>query len=158
MRRRREGDPWEGAVGAIDVWNPDGRYVGTLPPDDPPMPDAFGPDGLAAWIELLITDRLAPLSAILGPEWRTTAALLLFLAPSLIRDQVGDGSGKPRLTQQKDDLATVVGAVIGHMSAKRVRLLLAHSTGDSLALESAIGMAASLIGLLWNPVPRTCRA
>ena len=31
----------------IDDWNPDGRYVGTLPPDDPPMPDAFGPDGLA---------------------------------------------------------------------------------------------------------------
>ena len=31
---------------------PDGRYVGTLPPDDPPMPDAFGPDGLAAWVEL----------------------------------------------------------------------------------------------------------
>ncbi len=52
VRRRREGDPWEGAVGVIDVWNPDGRYVGTLPPDDPPMPDAFGPEGLAAWVEL----------------------------------------------------------------------------------------------------------
>ena len=48
VRRRREGDPGDGAVGVIDVWNPDGRYVGTLPPDDPPMPDAFGPDGLAA--------------------------------------------------------------------------------------------------------------
>ena len=36
----------------IDVWNPAGRYVGTLRPDDPPMPDAFGPDGLAAWVEL----------------------------------------------------------------------------------------------------------
>ena len=52
VRRRREGDPWEGAVGVIDVWNPDGRYVGTLPPDDPPMPDAFGPDGLVAWVEV----------------------------------------------------------------------------------------------------------
>ena len=52
VRRRREGDPWEGAVGVIDVWNPDGRYVGTLPPGDPPMPDAFGPDGLAAWVEV----------------------------------------------------------------------------------------------------------
>ena len=65
--RRREGDPWEGAVGVIDVWNPDGRYVGTLPPDDPPMPDAFGPDGLAAWVELdeldvptIIVRRLPP--------------------------------------------------------------------------------------------------
>ena len=28
VRRRREGDPWEGAVGVIDVWNPDRRYVG----------------------------------------------------------------------------------------------------------------------------------
>ena len=52
VRRRREVDPWEGAVGVIDVWNPDGRYVGTLPPDGPPMPDAFGPDGMAAWVEL----------------------------------------------------------------------------------------------------------
>ena len=52
VRRRRDGDPWVGAVGVIDVWSPDGRYVGTLPPDDPPMPDAFGPDGLAAWVEL----------------------------------------------------------------------------------------------------------
>ena len=52
VRRRREGDPWEGAVGVIDVWNPEGRYVGTFPPGDPPMPDAFGPDGLAAWVVL----------------------------------------------------------------------------------------------------------
>ena len=39
-----------------------------------------------------IADRLAPLSAILGPEWRTTAASPLFLALSPIRDHVGDGS------------------------------------------------------------------
>ena len=45
-RRRREGDPWEEAVGAIDVWNPDGRYVGTLPPDDPPCPTPSAP---TAW-------------------------------------------------------------------------------------------------------------
>lgn len=31
---------------------PYGRYIGALPPDDPPMPDPFGPDGLAAWVEL----------------------------------------------------------------------------------------------------------
>ncbi len=67
VERRREGDPWEGAAGVIDVWNPDGRYVGTLPPDDPPMPDAFGPDGLAAWVELdeldvptIVVGRLPP--------------------------------------------------------------------------------------------------
>ena len=67
VERRREGDPWEGAVGVIDVWNPDGSYVGTLPPDDPPMPDAFGPDGLAAWVELdeldvptIVVGRLPP--------------------------------------------------------------------------------------------------
>ena len=67
VQRRREGDPWEGAVGVIDVWNPGGSYVGTLPPDDPPMPDAFGPDGLAAWVELdeldvptIIVGRLPP--------------------------------------------------------------------------------------------------
>ena len=93
MRRRREGDPWEGAVGAINVWNPDGRYVGTLPPDDPPMPDAFGPDGLAAWIELLITDRLAPLSAILGPEWRTTHSSAS-RAPSIPRPLSDTRSGR----------------------------------------------------------------
>ncbi len=52
VRRRRAVDPWEEPVGVIDVWNSDGRYVGTLPPADPPMPDAFGPDGLAAWVEL----------------------------------------------------------------------------------------------------------
>ena len=67
VRRRRVGDPWEGAVGVIDVWNPDGRYVGTLPAGDPPMPEAFGPDGLAAWVELdeldvptIVVRRLPP--------------------------------------------------------------------------------------------------
>ncbi|MCY3809685.1 MAG: hypothetical protein OXG58_09740 [Gemmatimonadetes bacterium] len=52
VRHRREGDPWTGAVGVIDVWSPDGRYVGTLPPEGLRMPDAFGPDGLMAYIEL----------------------------------------------------------------------------------------------------------
>lgn len=47
----------------IDVWNPDGRYVGTPPPDDRPMPDAFGPDGLAAWVEL---DELDVPTVIVG--------------------------------------------------------------------------------------------
>ena len=50
-------------------------------------------------------------------------------APSPIRDQVGGGSCEPRLTQQEDDLATVVGAVIGHMIQYIVEapLGIAHS-------------------------------
>lgn len=38
-------------VGPIDIVTPEGQYVGTLPPDAPRMPDAFGPDGLMAYIE-----------------------------------------------------------------------------------------------------------
>ena len=37
--------------GPIDVLSPHGRYVGTLAPGLPKMPDAFGPDGLVAFIE-----------------------------------------------------------------------------------------------------------
>ena len=37
--------------GPIDVLTADGGYVGTLPADGPRIPDAFGPDGLAAYIE-----------------------------------------------------------------------------------------------------------
>jgi hypothetical protein len=35
--------------GPIDVVTPAGEYLGTLPPM--PMPDAFGPDGMVAWME-----------------------------------------------------------------------------------------------------------
>ncbi len=38
------------AVGPIDVVAPDGRYLGSYP-SDRPMPAAFGPDGLLAFIE-----------------------------------------------------------------------------------------------------------
>ncbi|HUF35108.1 MAG TPA: hypothetical protein VMN37_04110 [Gemmatimonadales bacterium] len=41
--------------GPIDIVTGDGRYVGTLPPGQPPLPAAFGPDGLVAWVE---TDAL----------------------------------------------------------------------------------------------------
>ena len=37
--------------GPIDIMTPAGRYVGTLPPGAPRIPDAFGPDGLMAYIE-----------------------------------------------------------------------------------------------------------
>ena len=38
--------------GPIDVVTADGRYVGTFAPEATAMPDAFGPDGMAAFIEL----------------------------------------------------------------------------------------------------------
>ena len=37
--------------GPTDIVTPDGGYVGTLPPDGLRTPDAFGPDGLMAYIE-----------------------------------------------------------------------------------------------------------
>ena len=40
--------------GPIDVLTPDGRYLGSYPADMP-MPTAFGPDGLVAFVE---TDAL----------------------------------------------------------------------------------------------------
>ena len=55
---------WEGRIwvqrrgeeldsgGAIDVLTAEGGYVGTIPAGATAMPDAFGPDGLAAFIEL----------------------------------------------------------------------------------------------------------
>lgn len=47
--QRHSGDPGDpGAPGPVDVLTPGGRYLGTLPPDGPRIPDAFGPDGLMA--------------------------------------------------------------------------------------------------------------
>ena len=37
--------------GPIDIIAPGGGYIGTLPPDALRIPDAFGPDGLMAYIE-----------------------------------------------------------------------------------------------------------
>lgn len=37
--------------GPIDIMSAEGDYIGTLPPDAPRIPDAFGPDGLMAYIE-----------------------------------------------------------------------------------------------------------
>ena len=37
--------------GPIDILTPEGHYVGTLPQGAPRIPDAFGPDGLMAYIE-----------------------------------------------------------------------------------------------------------
>ena len=40
------------ADGPIDVLTPDGDYIGTFPVGTTALPDAFGPDGLGAFIEL----------------------------------------------------------------------------------------------------------
>ncbi len=47
---RRRGDEPE-SHGPIDVVTADGRYVGTFAKDATEMPDAFGPNGMAAFIE-----------------------------------------------------------------------------------------------------------
>lgn len=47
---QRRGDAWEGG-GPIDVLTPAGDYMGTFPAGATAMPDAFGPDGLAAFVE-----------------------------------------------------------------------------------------------------------
>ena len=48
---QRRGDEPDSA-GPIDVVTADGRYVGTFATDATMIPDAFGPNGLAAFIEL----------------------------------------------------------------------------------------------------------
>ena len=48
---RRRGDEPE-SDGPIDVVTTDGRYVGTFPKGATEMPHAFGPQGMAAFIEL----------------------------------------------------------------------------------------------------------
>lgn len=48
--QRRGEEPTE--AGPIDILTSDGRYMGTFQSDQTAMPDAFGPDGLAAFIEL----------------------------------------------------------------------------------------------------------
>jgi hypothetical protein len=47
--QRSAGEP--GVEGPTDIVLADQTYVGTLPADGIRIPDAFGPDGLAAWIE-----------------------------------------------------------------------------------------------------------
>ncbi len=46
----RSTEPGASDPGPIDVLAPDGRYVGTFPAGRREMPDAFGPDGLAAFL------------------------------------------------------------------------------------------------------------
>ncbi len=48
---QRRGDELDGG-GPIDVLTPDGDYIGTFSAGTTALPDAFGPDGLVAFIEL----------------------------------------------------------------------------------------------------------
>ena len=48
---QRSGEPDPSGPGPIDILAPDGRYVGSLDPGQLGMPDAFGPDGLVAFVE-----------------------------------------------------------------------------------------------------------
>jgi len=47
----RSTEPGTDGPGAIDVLALDGRYVGTFPEGRLEMPEAFGPDGLAAFVD-----------------------------------------------------------------------------------------------------------
>lgn len=48
---QRSAEPGVEEAGPIDVLASDGRYVGTIAPEVLPMPSAFGPDGLVAFVE-----------------------------------------------------------------------------------------------------------
>ena len=47
----RRGDEGDGDGGPIDLITADGRYLGTLAPGAATLPEAFGPDGLVAFVE-----------------------------------------------------------------------------------------------------------
>ena len=47
---QHRGDEWDGG-GPIDVLTPEGDYIGTFPAGTTALPDAFGPDGLVAFVE-----------------------------------------------------------------------------------------------------------
>ena len=59
---RRRGEEPE-SDGPVDLLMPDGRYLGSFPTDGVDIPDGFGPDGLAAFIE---TDELGVKTVVVG--------------------------------------------------------------------------------------------
>ncbi len=44
-------DVGEGEPGPIDVLGAEGRYLGTFAPEETPLPRAFDPGGLVAFVE-----------------------------------------------------------------------------------------------------------
>ena len=59
---RRRGEEPE-SDGPIDLLTPDGTYLGSLPAEGTAIPEAFGPNGLAAFIE---TDELGVKTVVVG--------------------------------------------------------------------------------------------
>ena len=60
---RRRGEEPASNNGPVDLLAPDGTYLGSFPGDDANIPDAFGPGGLAAFIE---TDELGVKTVVVG--------------------------------------------------------------------------------------------
>ena len=60
---RRRGEEPASDNGPVDLLTPDGTYLGSIPGDDADIPDAFGPGGLAAFIE---TDELGVRTVVVG--------------------------------------------------------------------------------------------
>ena len=60
---RRRGEEPASNDGPVDLLTPDGTYLGSFPGDDANIPDAFGPGGLAAFIE---TDELGVKTVVVG--------------------------------------------------------------------------------------------
>lgn len=60
---RRRGDEPASNDGPVDLLTPDGTYLGSFPGDDADIPDAFGPGGLAAFIE---TDKFGVKTVVVG--------------------------------------------------------------------------------------------
>lgn len=65
---RRAGGPGRYDEGPIDLLAADGRYIGTIQSSD--LPDAFGPNGLAAWIETDELDIPRVVVRRLPADWR----------------------------------------------------------------------------------------
>ena len=66
---RRGEEPWDDD-GPIDLFGPDGQYRGTFAAGDPGMPNAFGPDGLVAFVERDELDVPSIVVKRLPAEWR----------------------------------------------------------------------------------------
>ena len=62
-RQRRRGEEPSSDDGPVDLLTPAGTYLGTFPGDDADIPDAFGPGGLAAFVE---TDELEVRTVVVG--------------------------------------------------------------------------------------------
>ena len=60
---RRRGEEPGNANGPVDLLTPDGTYLGSLPAEGTRIPRAFGPDGLAAFVE---TDELGVRTVVVG--------------------------------------------------------------------------------------------